>query len=125
MGNILLGVANSSYVTLTNYAGYGYSFTENLDKVDIRTKGGTLFSYVTPASTSQSFKIPLSFVNSSDRSQINSWFVTATDLRYIEDDDFPNSYYSVRIVGNTNPFNKFLQPFFRQYYEGEIVIETT
>ena len=125
MGNMLLGVANSSYVTLTNYAGYGYTFTENLDKIDIRTKGGTLFSYITPASTYQTFKIPLSFVNSSDRSQINSWFTTATDLRYIEDDSFPNSYYSVRIVGSTNPFNKFLQPFFRQYYEGEIVIETT
>ena len=125
MGNMLLGVANSSYVTLTNYAGYGYTFTDNFDKVDIRTKGGTLFSYITPSSTYQSFKIPLSYVTSSDRSQINSWFSTATDLRYIEDDSFPNSYYSVRIVGRTDPFTKFHPPYFRQKYDGEIVIETT
>ena len=125
MGNILLGVANSSYITLTTYATYGYTFTQELDKVDIRTKGGTLFSYITPASTYQTFKIPMNFVNSSDRSQINSWFTTATDLRYIEDDDFPNSYYMVRITGKRDPFIKFPIPFFRQYYEGEIVIETT
>jgi len=125
MGDILLGVANSSYVTLTNYAGYGYSFTENLDKQDIRTKGGSLFSYITPASTYNTFKIPLSFVNSSDRSQINSWFSTATDLRFIEDDSFPNSFYTVRIMGKKDPFTRFPVPFFRQYYDGEIVIETT
>jgi hypothetical protein len=125
MGNMLLGVANSSYVTLSNIAGYGYTFTENLDKVDIRTKGGTLFSYITPASTYQSFKIPMSLVTSSDRAQINSWFTTATNLRFIEDDDFPNSYYNVRITGRTDPFNKFPVPYFRQYYDGEIVIETT
>ena len=103
MGDILLGVANSSYVTLTNYAGYGYSFTENLDKQDIRTKGGTLYTYITPSSTYNTFKIPLSFVNSSDRSQIKSWFSTATDLRFIEDDSFPNSFYTVRIMGKKDP----------------------
>jgi hypothetical protein len=125
MGDILLGVANSSYIILSNYAGYGYTFTEELDKKDIRTKGGTLFTYITPASTYNVFKIPLSYVTSSDRAQVNSWFKTGTDLRFIEDDSFPNSYYSVRIVGTREPFTKFPVPFFRQYYEGEIVLETT
>lgn len=125
MGNMLLGVANSSYVTLNVGATYGYTFTNNLDKHDIRTKGGSLYTYITANGNFRTFKIPLTYVISADRAQVNSWFETATDLRFIEDDDFPNSYYTVRIVGRTDPFRKFLKPYYRQRYEGEIVIETT
>jgi len=125
MGDILLGVPNSSYVTLTDEAGYGYNFSTQLNKKDLRTRTGKLYTYITPASTYQQFKIPLTYVASSTVSQINSWFETATDLRYIEDDSFPNSYYSVRIVGTTSPMTMFNKPYFRTYYSGEIVLETT
>ena len=48
---MLLGVPNSSYINLTDLAGYGYTFSTNYDKQDIRTKGGKLFTYITPSST--------------------------------------------------------------------------
>jgi len=125
MGDVLLGVANSSYVIITNETQYGYKFQKTLDKYDLRTKGGTLYTYITPAGTHTKWNIPMTFVNSSKRSQINSWFETGTDLRFIEDDSFANSYYTVRITGRVEPFTRFVKPYFRQYYEGEIVIETT
>ena len=121
---MLLGVQNSSYIDLTDIAGYGYTFDKTFDKKDIRTKGGKLFTYITPASTFRRFKIPTTFVTSSDVSIVNSWFSTGTNLRFIEDDTYPNSYFDVRIVGTSEPYNKFIQPYFRQFYSGEIVIET-
>ena len=122
--SILLGVPNSSYIILDELAGYGYDFSETLDKQDIRTRGGSLFSYITPAGSFHRFKIPMRFVNSSDVSLINSWFTTATDLRFIEDNTFTTSYYTVRITGRVSPFTKFVQPYFRQFYDGQLVIET-
>ena len=122
---MLLGVPNSSYIELQDQAGYGYNFQEELNKKDIRTKGGDLYTYITPASTFHRWSIPMTYVNSSKVSQINSWFRTATDLRFIEDNTFANSYYTVRIVGVGTPFTKFDMPYFRTYYAGEIVIETT
>jgi hypothetical protein len=124
MGSILLGVPNSSYIEIQDETGYGYSFNERLNKKDIRTKGGDLYTYITPASTFNTWTIPMTYVSSSKVAQVNSWFRTATDLRFIEDDTFANSYYSVRIVGVRAPFSKFDLPYFRTYYAGEIVIET-
>ena len=121
---MLLGIPNSSYISLTNIAGYGYTFNKTFDKKDIRTKGGKLFTYITPASTFRRFKIPTTFVTSSDVSIVSSWFSTGTDLRFIEDDTFANSYFDVRIVGTTEPYNRFIQPYFRQLYAGTITLET-
>ena len=124
MGNILLGVPNSSYIILSDNSGYGYKSGEEQNRAEIRTKDGKLFTYISPASTYRKIEIPMKFVNSSDVSLINSYWSTATDLRYIEDDSFPNSFYNVRIVGKTEPFVKFVEPYFRQLYEGKVVLET-
>ena len=80
--------------------------------------------YRTPASTFRRFEIPTTFVTSSDVSIVSSWFSTGTDLRFIEDDTFANSYFDVRIVGTTEPYNRFIQPYFRQLYAGTITLET-
>ena len=63
---MLIGIPNSGYITLDEVAGYGYTFNKILDKKDIRTKGGKLFTYITPASSFRRFKIPMTFVASSD-----------------------------------------------------------
>ena len=120
----LLGLPNSAYLTIGESATYGYTFERTFDKKDIRTKGGKLFTYITPASSFRRFKIPMTFVASSDVSIINSYFSTGTNLRYIEDDTFPNSFYEVRIVGVTEPFTQFIKTYFRQHYAGEVIIET-
>ena len=124
MGSILLGIPNSGYIVLSDLAGYSYSFNHTIDKKEIRTKGGTLFTYVTADGNFSKFTLPLTYVGSSDVSIINSWFNTATNLRYIEDNAFPNSYYTVRTTGKDEPFRGFNKPYFRQFYKGSVVIET-
>ena len=121
---MLLGIPNSGYITLDDTAQYGYTFTTELDKHDIRTKGGKLFTYITPSSKFKKFSIPATFVSSSDRSIVNSFFESGANLRFIEDDTFANSFHNVRIVGVEDPFQKFVKPYFRQLYEGTIVLET-
>ena len=116
MGDVLLGIPNSSYIIFSDIAGYGYNFIHNVDKKDMRTKGGKLFTYVTATGNFTRFSLPTTYVSSSDVSIINSWF--------IESDDFPNSYYTVRITGKVQPFTSFNKPYFRQFYKGSVVIET-
>jgi len=121
---MLLGIPNSSYIEIGDTANYGYTFDKVYDKKDIRTKGGALFTYITPASSFRRFSVPATFVTSENVSIINSWFSTATDLRFIEDDTFANTFHTVRIVGVSEPYNKYIQPYFRQFYEGSITFET-
>ena len=120
----LLGLPNSAYITIGESATYGYTFEQTFDKKDIRTKGGKLFTYITPAGSFRRFRIPMTFVASSDVSIINSYFATGTNLRYIEDDTFPYSFYELIITGMTEPFTQFIKPSFRQHYAGEVIIET-
>ena len=121
--SMLLGLPNSGYVTLDDTAQYGYEFSRVLDKKDIRTTGGKLFTYIVPDGQFRRFTIPATFVNSSDRSVINSFFVTGTDIRFIEDDTFANSFFTVRIVGIEEPFQNYVKPYFRQLYQGTITLE--
>jgi len=121
LGDIKLGPVGS-YVTLTNIAGYGYRFAETIDRKDIRTKG-QLYTYIQNGSWHK-LKIPASYVNSADRSLINSWWKTATNLLFFEDSDQTSTYHTVRIMGVQEPFQSFVRPYFRTYYAGEIILET-
>tara|TARA_Y100000592_G_C5455220_1_gene311010 strand:- start:444 stop:818 length:375 start_codon:yes stop_codon:yes gene_type:complete len=121
---MLLGIPNSSFIEIGDTANYGYTFEKLYDKKDLRTKGGALFTYIVPQSSFRRFTVPATFVNSQNKSIINSWFSTASDLRFIEDDTFANSFFSVRIVGVSEPYDKYIQPYFRQFYSGTITFET-
>lgn len=110
-----------SYINL--YPNYDYEFIKTLERQDVRTKAGNLYTYVDSGNW-YSFKLPLSWVNSSDRSLVNSWWENATDLLFFENSDQSSVYYNVRIVGKEEPFNSFVRPYFQIYYEGEIVLET-
>lgn len=102
---------------------YGYKFEENQERRDIRTRAGALYTYIEDWGFTR-FKLPLSWVSSYQRSLINSWWKTGADLRWIENDDYPNSYHNVRIVGKEEPFQSFHKPYFSVEYRGEIVLET-
>lgn len=110
----LIGIANVSY---------GFEQSEVLDRQDIRTKAGGLFTFIESGTFSR-FKLPMSWVSSLDRSLVNSWWKTATDLTFLLDSDFPSSSFTVRITKNEEPFQSFVQPYFQQFYEGELVLET-
>lgn len=113
-----IGVRN--YIELPTT--YEYSAAESLIRKDIRTKAGNLYSYIEPYSFRR-FTLPLVHVNSADRSLINSWWATGSELRFVEDSTYPFSFSNVRIVGNSEPLTKFMPPYNGEY-EGELVLET-
>ena len=122
MGDIRLGPVGS-YVTLTGKIGYDYRFAEGIDRKDMRTKGGQLYTYIQNGSWT-TLKLPASWISSSDRSLINSWWKTATNLLFFEDSDQSSTFFNVRIMGIQEPFQSFVKPYFRTYYAGEIILET-
>ena len=104
-------------------AGYDYKNGKILDRILSRNIGGSLRVYTGPGSH-RKFNIPISWVSSKDASAINSWWQTGTDLRIIENDDFPNSYYNVRIIGDKQPLNRYQQAHFGEYLTGVLDMET-
>lgn len=120
MGDMQLGPV-SSYITLLP----DYNFTEALtltEREDIRTKSGALFTYI--KGSHRKFNIPETWVSSLSRSLVNSWWETGQDLRFIPNNDFVSSFHTVRIMGDEEPYQSFIQPYFNTYWAGEIVLET-
>lgn len=102
---------------------YDYTFEENIQREDVRTKEGGLITYIQPG-TFNRFTLPLTWVTSRDRSFVNSWWRTGADLRFIENTDSPGSFFDVRITGGQEPFTTFVRPYYQQFYAGEIILET-
>lgn len=121
MGDMQLGPVGS-LITVT--PDYDYQFAETqVARADIRTRNGTLYSFIESGEFTK-FSLPISWVSSFDRSLVNSWWKTGTDLRLVENSDSPSSFFNVRVVGNEEPFQTFVRPYFQQFYEGEIELET-
>ena len=123
MADIRLGPVNS-LITITP----GWAFEQTLtltSRQDQRTKTGNLFTYV-ETGRHRRFRLPWSWVSSSDRSLVNSWWQTATDLSFV----LETSSFDVRIMGSEEPFQSFVRPHgpgdgnATVFYDGEIVIET-
>lgn len=120
MSDIQIGPANS-YITISPT--YQFDQAKNKDNQDVRTKAGALYSY-RGAGEFTKYTIPITWVTSSDRSLVNSWWETATDLRLLLDSDFPSSFQTVRITGKKEPFTKFVRPYFQVHYRGKMIVET-
>lgn len=101
---------------------YGYERAEMLTRQDVRGAAGALQSYIEP-NPYRRFTLPLVHVGSAARSLINSWWVTGSELRLVEDATYPFNFHAVRIVGGEEPLTKFMRPYNNEY-EGELVLET-
>lgn len=119
MGSIKIGPVGS-YITLN--PGYDFSATKVLDRQDVRVKDGSLYTYI--QGSHRRFNIPETWVASYNRSLVNSWWESAADLRFIEDDTFPASYFTVRVMGDEEPYQTYVEPYYKQFFKGELVIET-
>ena len=109
------------YAQLTPEWDYERVTTRN--RTDDRTRAGALYTTINPGGFTR-FRLPLSWVSSLDRSIVTSWWKSGAELMYAEDDDFPFSYHSVRIMGIEEPFQTSMEPHYQAYYAGEIVLET-
>lgn len=121
MGNIQLGPVGS-YITVNPT--YESEFIDILsNRQDLRTRAGNLYSYIEGASYRQ-ITLPLQWIDATNRSLINSWWKSGSNLRFIENSDAPSSYHTVRITNEEEPLTSYVAPYFQQYWQGELVMET-
>jgi hypothetical protein len=111
----------TSFIEL--YPDYEYTFTKVKDHVDNRTLSGKMYSYT--FSTFDIFDIPESWINSADRTAINSFWLANTNLEFYQDyNTYPASFHDVRITNKEEPYPNFVKPYFRQFFEGTLNLET-
>lgn len=108
---------------VTLNAGYDSEFKEVLPRVDNRTITGALKTYIGAGDYSQ-WRYPMSWINSLDRSLVNSWWKSGATLSLVEDSTYPDSLTLVRIMGVEEPFQSFVLPYQGTYYEGEVILES-
>lgn len=120
MGNMQLGTVGS-YITL--YPDYTFSNALNIQREDVRTKYGSLYTYIQQG-THRIIRIPETWVSSMNKNLVNSWWQTGTNLRFIEDNSNPSSYYTVRIMGIEEAYQTYVKPYFQQFNSGELILET-
>ncbi len=118
MGDMTLGPTGS---TVSLRPEYDYSNTKVIGRGDVRGKGGSLFTF--DQGNYRQMVIPESFVTSANRLLVNSWWESITNLEFREDSDI-SSFENVRIVNASEPYPRFIQPYFQQFYVGELVLET-
>lgn len=128
MGEIQLGPVNS-LIPLTPGFGFEQALTL-VNRQDQRVKEGQLYTYIENG-TFRRFTVPWSWVSSSERSLVNSWWQSGQDLRFLLDSSFTNSFFTVRVMGDEEPFQSFVRPYgigdsgSQPFYDGEIILETT
>lgn len=128
MGDIQLGPVNS-LITLTPNFGFEQALTL-VNRQDQRVKEGQLYTY-TDNGVYRRFTLPWSWVSSSERSLVNSWWGSGQDLRFLMDSSFSGSFFTVRIMEVEEPLQGFVRPYGigesggAPLYQGELILETT
>jgi len=104
------------------YPDYDYAFPLTKEQIQNRTLSGKLYSYT--FFTYNKFEIPESWVNSENRTTINSFWQTNANLEFYTDyNSYPNSYYDVRITNDEEPYPQFVKPYFNQFFRGTLKLE--
>jgi len=111
---ILLFIDSSTSVTLTPE----FTFKDEAKKLQstMRTQAGTLIQY--KFATFPSFKIPVKYINDTDKDQLHEWWRDNDDLTFA----YGGSEYTVRIVNKTNPVSKTIKPY-DNLWQGELKLE--
>ena len=85
-------IETSGTYTITLYPDFDYTFIENpILRIANRRNNGDLIVFVS-SETYFSYTIPINNISSSDASIINSWWQTATTLRFFPDTAINSSY---------------------------------
>jgi len=87
-----------------------------------RSFDGYLYEVNAPGQTTR-WEVPVTWVSSSDRAAINSWWMTGANLRFLLDDSYPASYHNVRLVGETWPLPRYQYAHHGEYFEGKLILE--
>jgi hypothetical protein len=118
-----LGLSNTDVASLeiALSPNYDYTFEGKLDKEDVRAHGGMFSKKI---ASHILFTIPEEWVTTSQRSIVNSWWSTGTNLKFIENHTKANSTHIVRIIGSEEPYQNFRLPYYDTLRTGELTLET-
>ena len=111
--------ANSSN-QLTVYPEFGYKFRQK--KVEERKRTWSSDEFIYNYSAYKMFDVPVSFVNSSFKAVVNSWWGANTILQWYEVGTTDVS--TVRVVGNQTPIDQLIKPY-DDLFKGTIKLEGT
>lgn len=101
---------------------YSFAIAKTKEEARHRAHSGKLYQYL--FNVYSKFEIPLNWVSSSDRTLMNSWWETNTNLEFYDDvEGAPSSFFDVRITNDIDPFPSFVRPYFQEFYEGTLVLE--
>ena len=104
--------------------GMGYAEPDVLGISHVRTPNGTLYTY--RFFYKYRWEIPVSWFDSTDTTNINTWWNNAYDCTFVPDlINAPGTSYTVRIVNSNKPLSMFSGPNWRTYYQGSIILEQT
>lgn len=112
----------SRYVEL--HPEYDFELQDKVNRSEDRTLNGTLYSY--QFASWKRWELPVSFVNSYERSIITSWWSSQSTLFFndIDHELYPSSYHVVKLMNKTSPFDKYQKPYFLQKFQGDLILET-
>jgi hypothetical protein len=104
--------------------GFGYDVPDDLGIIRFRTPNGTLYSY--KFFYKYRWEVPVSWFNSSDTTNINSWWSNNYDVTFYPDRiNSPGTSFTCKIVNGTRPISRFNGPYWETYYEGTLILEQT
>jgi hypothetical protein len=101
---------------------FDYRFNEVQEKSINRTITGVLGTFVNSPGFTR-FEVPISFISSSDRAVVNSWYNSTSTLQFSEDQGV-SDVTTVRIMGEVEPFPQYADPYEFIEYAGMLVLES-
>ncbi len=99
-----------------------WSFKEESQKIESKHRVRSGKSYIYKWGNYNRFKIPVTFVSSSFKAIVNSYWQSNAEVLFMEV-GVPSSVSSVRVVNKKTPVGKFMVPYVDQF-AGVIELET-
>lgn len=116
MTDFFLFSDSSTSVTINPEWGYA----DPKAKIQARHRSTTGAEYSYTYATYQTFKVPVSYVTSADRYQIQQWWESNTSLSWMEEG---TTAVTVRITNDTFPLSKRNKPYY-DLFMGELELST-
>ncbi|MAG40276.1 hypothetical protein CMI41_04895 [Candidatus Pacearchaeota archaeon] len=121
MGQPILQGPGSSQIEVP--VDYGFERLKTIFRSDHTTKTGDLYTYIEEGSFT-GYSVPVNWITQAQRALINSWWETGTTCQFWEDGDSPTSFHNVRIMGDEEPLQTYIRPYFQDLTGGEIILQT-
>ena len=114
-----LGISSADAIQL--YPEYDFKDTNPIIEQRHRTLSGKLYNY--RWADYDHFEFSLQYVSRSNASIINSWYNSRAELLFFVNSGGSTDVYSVMIMNDNNPLEKFNKPY-DSYMGGKLILES-